>query len=81
METDAGQWEVLGFAGAELVAPGTYRLSGLLRGLGGSDVAMGASAVGNRVVLLDDRVSVLPVEAGWLGDTLGAAGVCGAQRC
>jgi hypothetical protein len=71
VETDAGQWEVLGFAGAELVAPGTYRLSGLLRGLAGSDVAMGASSVGNRVVLLDDRVSVLPVETGWLGDTLG----------
>ena len=70
VETDVGAWEVLGFAGAELIAPGTYRLNRLLRGLGGSDVAMGPAATGNRLVLLDDRVAVLPVEGEWLGGSL-----------
>ncbi|MDC9823833.1 phage tail protein [Devosia sp. ZB163] len=70
VETDAGEWEVLGFAGAELIAPGRYRLTELLRGLGGSDVAMGPAAVGNRLVVLDGNVVVLPVEPDWLGGEL-----------
>lgn len=70
VETDAGEWEVLGFAGAELIAPGRYRLTDLLRGLGGSDVAMGPAAAGNRLVLLDGNVAVLPVEPDWLGGEL-----------
>jgi hypothetical protein len=70
VETDAGEWEVLGFAGAELVAPGRYRLTDLLRGQGGSDVAMGPAAAGSRLVVLDGNVAVLPVEADWLGGTL-----------
>jgi hypothetical protein len=70
VETDAGEWEVLGFAGATLVAPGRYRLGDLLRGLGGSDVAMGAAAAGNRLVVLDGNVAVLPVEPDWLGGEL-----------
>lgn len=36
----AGEWEVLQFEQAELVAPGTYVLSGLLRGQAGSEAAM-----------------------------------------
>lgn len=67
VETDAG-WEVIGFARAELVAPGTYRLTGLLRGQGGTPV--GSAAAGARVIVLDETVAVLPVEAGWAGDTL-----------
>lgn len=70
VETDAGEWEVIGFAGAELVSPGRYRLTELLRGLGGSDVAMGAAAAGNRLVVLDGNVGLLPVEADWLGGEL-----------
>jgi hypothetical protein len=70
METDAGEWEVLGFASAELVAAGRYRLTDLLRGLGGSDVAMGAAAAGNRLVVLDGNVAVLPAEPDWLGGEL-----------
>jgi len=67
VETDAG-WEVIGFAGAELVAAGTYRLSRLLRGQGGT--AVGTAVAGARVVVLDEAVAVLSVEAGWVGDTL-----------
>jgi len=67
VETDAG-WEVIGFAGAELVAPGTYRLTRILRGQGGT--AVGTAAAGARVVVLDEAVAVLPVEPGWIGDEL-----------
>lgn len=70
VETDAGEWEVIGFAGAELVSPGRYRLTELLRGLGGTDVAMGAAAAGNRLVVLDGNVTAVPVEADWLGGEL-----------
>lgn len=70
VETDAGEWEVIGFAGAELVSPGRYRLTDLLRGLGGTDVAMGPSAAGNRLVVLDGNVALLPVEPDWLGGEL-----------
>jgi hypothetical protein len=70
VETDAGEWEVLGFAGAELVSPGRYRLTDLLRGLGGSDVAIGPAAAGRRLVVLDGSVAVLPVEPDWLDGTL-----------
>jgi hypothetical protein len=67
VETDAG-WEVIGFAGAELVSAGAYRLTRLLRGQGGT--AVGVVAAGARVVVLDEAVAVLPVEPGWVGDTL-----------
>lgn len=69
VETETG-WEVLGFAHAELIGPGTYRLSRLLRGLGGSDPAMAPAAPGSRVVLLDSRVAAIDVAPGWLGGTL-----------
>jgi hypothetical protein len=67
IETGAG-WEVIGFAGAELVSAGTYRLTRLLRGQGGT--AVGSVAAGARVVVLDEAVAAVPVEAGWVGDTL-----------
>jgi hypothetical protein len=69
IETDAGQWEILGFAEATLVSPGRYRLSGLLRGLDGSGPAMGAASAGRRVLVLDGRAGSLPLEPGLLGDT------------
>lgn len=70
VETDAGDWEILGFASAELVAPGHYRLRRLLRGLGGSDAAMGPVRAGQRVLVLDERVAVQPLELALLGDVL-----------
>ncbi|UJW85524.1 baseplate multidomain protein megatron [Devosia sp. SL43] len=69
IETDAGPWEVVGFAEATLVSAGRYRLAGLLRGLDGTGPAMGPVSVGRRVLVLDGRVGSLPVEAGLLGDT------------
>ncbi|WP_332693590.1 baseplate multidomain protein megatron [Devosia sp.] len=69
VETDAGDWEVIGFADAELVSSGRYRLSRLLRGLDGTGPAIGAASVGNRVLMPDARVVALPVEAQWLGET------------
>jgi len=70
VETDAGEWEVLGFASAELVSAGRYRLSELLRGQGGSDVAMGPAAIGSRLVVLDGNAALLQVEPDWLGGEL-----------
>ncbi len=67
VETEAGR-EAIGFAGAELVATGTYRLTRLLRGQGGT--ATGTAVAGARVIVLDEAVAVLPVDPGWVGDTL-----------
>ena len=67
IETDDGDWEVIGFAQAELVAPGTYRLARLLRGREGTDHAIGPASAGARVLLLDGRPVSLPVPAAWLG--------------
>jgi hypothetical protein len=51
---DNGEWEVIQYLSAELIAPGVYVLSGLLRGQSGSgsSAAAGASA-GASVVVLD----------------------------
>jgi hypothetical protein len=49
-----GQWEVLQFETAELVGPKAYKLSGLLRGLGGTEGAMrDPVAAGACAVILD----------------------------
>jgi hypothetical protein len=69
VETDSGEWEIVGFAQAELIAPRTYRLTRLLRGQGGTDHAIGTAAAGNRVMVLDSRASFEPVDAAWLGQT------------
>lgn len=62
----AGGWEVLGFAEAELVSAGRYRLRQLLRGLEGTTA--GAATTGARVMVLDSRVVTLPMEPGLLGE-------------
>lgn len=62
----AGGWEVIGFADVELVSPGRFRLTRLLRGLQGTMPA--AVAAGQRVIVLDARVVTLPVEAHLLGE-------------
>jgi len=69
VETDSGDWEIIGFAEAELVAPRCYRLTRLLRGQGGSDHAIGAASAGNRVMVLDGRVATEPIDPVWLGET------------
>jgi hypothetical protein len=67
--TDAGDWEIVGFAEAELTGPQTYRLTRLLRGQGGTDWAIGAASAGNRVMALDGTTRTMDVPNGWLGTT------------
>lgn len=56
-------WELIQFGNAELVAPRTYRLSNLLRGLFGTETKMLASrAAQSLFVLLDD--AVVPLATG-----------------
>ncbi len=59
-----GAWEIFAFARAELIAERTYRLSRLLRGLGGEEAlaARGAPA-GSPVVLLDEALFALSADA------------------
>jgi hypothetical protein len=54
----SGEWEVLQFLTATLVAPSTYELSGLLRAQAGTDIAMAAGApTGSRFVCIDGKVA------------------------
>ncbi|MBG0810593.1 glycoside hydrolase/phage tail family protein [Methylosinus sp. H3A] len=58
-----GAWEIFAFTRAELVAADTYRLSRLLRGIGGEDsLASRSVAAGATVVLLDDAIVPLAVD-------------------
>lgn len=60
VETQDG-WEVLSFQHAEMTDPQSWRLTGLLRGLGGSPVT--GAGEGARVVVLDGAGAVMPVSA------------------
>ncbi|MDD9910849.1 MAG: glycoside hydrolase/phage tail family protein [Ahrensia sp.] len=79
IEADAGGWEIVQFADAQLVATKSWRLTRLLRGQAGTEVEAAAGAsVGARVVLLDTAVrpmEITPAERGlalnWL---IGPAG-------
>ncbi|MCA6264224.1 phage tail protein, partial [Phenylobacterium sp.] len=68
IESAPGTWEILQAATAELVAPGRYRLSRLLRGQRGTEYAMGNPApVGARIVALDDLIVPLPIAEAEIG--------------
>lgn len=59
-----GEWEVLQFANASLVSAGTYELSGLLRGQGGTERAMRTPvAAGARFVLINTALARLDLAA------------------
>jgi len=58
-----GAWEVVQFAGAELVGDGIYRLTRLIRGQAGSEWAMATPLAAGAPFVLLDR-SVVPVAAG-----------------
>ncbi len=69
VETAPGQWEAIQFREAALVAPATWRLSGLLRGQAGTEGAIvDESPTGARVLALDGAavVAVSPEETGTL---------------
>ncbi|PKP85763.1 MAG: hypothetical protein CVT80_00875 [Alphaproteobacteria bacterium HGW-Alphaproteobacteria-2] len=62
MESAPGVWEIVQAGAAELLAPGRYRLTRLLRGQRGTEGAMGNPApAGARVVVLDDSLASLPI--------------------
>ena len=62
VESAPGIWEVLQAGSAELIAPGRYRLTRLLRGQRGTEGAMADPVpAGARVVVLDSMLAALPV--------------------
>ncbi|MFN3614872.1 MAG: hypothetical protein ACK4WC_09975, partial [Rubrimonas sp.] len=62
IESASGIWEIVQAGAAELLAPGRYRLTRLLRGQRGTEGAMGNPApAGARVVLLDTALASLPI--------------------
>ncbi|WP_127145663.1 baseplate multidomain protein megatron [Pelagibacterium montanilacus] len=65
LEGADGRWEKLGFARAELIGPGRYRLSRLLRGLDGT--APVTAHEGAMAMVLDGRVARLSVPVSALG--------------
>lgn len=68
VEASLGVWEVLQAGIAELIAPGRYRLSRLLRGQRGTEGAIGSPVpAGARAVVLDDALVPLPIPAAALG--------------
>lgn len=77
-----GLWEVVAFAEAKEIAESRWRLSTLLRGLGGTEEALAAGAVGgSRAVVLDAAVQPLGLAAGergrrlnWIAEAQAVAG-------
>ncbi len=68
VETEAGLWEIVQAGAAELIGPGRYRLTRLLRGQRGTEYAMGNPApAGARVVVVDSALSALPIAEADLG--------------
>ena len=59
--TPTGQWEVIQFLNATLIAPSTYALTGLLRAQQGSDPAMAPTPAGAPFVLLTADLARLNV--------------------
>ena len=68
VESAPGDWEIVQFGNAELVATGRYKLTRLLRGQRGTEDAMGDPApAGARVVILDTAVQPLSIAETDLG--------------
>jgi hypothetical protein len=68
IEHASGEWEIIQFQNAALVAPATYELSTLLRGQHGTEGAMSAPlAAGARFVLLDAALTTLELTQDEIG--------------
>jgi hypothetical protein len=68
VEISAGQWEIVQAGNAELIAPGRYRLTRLLRGQRGTEGAVVSMVpTGTRVVVLDATLASLPISEADLG--------------
>ncbi|MBB4954474.1 hypothetical protein H4S14_002951 [Agrobacterium vitis] len=71
LKASNGVWEVIGFVTAQEVASGRWQLSGLLRGLAGTEDAMAAGAeAGAEVVLLNSAVAALDLSSSEIGLSL-----------
>ncbi|GHA29272.1 hypothetical protein GCM10007989_26060 [Devosia pacifica] len=69
VSTEAG-WEVIGFGSCNLEAAGVYRLSRLIRGMDGSEHAIGAIEAGASILVLDDGAQINGVPESWLGQSV-----------
>ncbi len=68
VESAPGTWEIVQAGAAELIAPGRYRLTRLLRGQRGTEGAIGnPTPLGARVVVLDSALAPLPIAEADLG--------------
>lgn len=68
VESAPGIWEIVQAGVAELIAPGRYRLTRLLRGQRGTEAAMGnPTPAGARVAVLDSALAPLPIAESDLG--------------
>ena len=68
VETGAGQWEIVQAGSAELIAPGRYRLTRLLRGQRGTENSIASTVTtGARVVVLGTALASLPISEADLG--------------
>ena len=68
VESAPGVWEIVQGSMAELIAPGRYRITRLLRGQRGTEHAVAANvAAGSRIVVLDAALSRMPVAQSDLG--------------
>ncbi len=62
IQASAGGWEIIQFRGAELIAARTYRLTGLLRGQGGSEHLVATTRpAGSRFVLINEALTRIPM--------------------
>lgn len=62
-----GRWEIVQFRSASLQMDGSYRLSGLLRALRGTEDYMGLHEVGDWFVLLDEKLTLVERPQGEIG--------------
>ncbi|MGB0497802.1 MAG: phage tail protein, partial [Rubricella sp.] len=68
IESAPGVWEIVQAGTVELIAPGRYSLTRLLRGVRGTEGAMGdPTLAGARVVILDESLAQLPIAEPDLG--------------
>ncbi len=68
VESAPGIWEIVQAGAAELIAPGRYRLTRLLRGQRGTEATMGnPTPAGARVVVLDSALAPLPIAEADIG--------------
>ncbi|MTH66304.1 baseplate multidomain protein megatron [Paracoccus shanxieyensis] len=69
IESAPGVWEIVQAGAAELIAPGRYRLTRLLRGQRGTEGAIGNPVpAGARVMVLDAALASLPIAEADLGN-------------